>query len=284
MNIKSLTWQKPNPLSPKNLYTYNGKELQEDFGLNWHDYGFRFYDAQIGRWHVIDPMAESRVWLSPYQYAQNSPIMRIDPNGMLDDWVETIDENGNVHWTVTVQIENSANISEDALKKYANKVETQFESVFQGIGENGVEYTSDLVLDWDKKDKDSDDFILDFVEKMSDVNDEGADGVVMEIGNTKTNFIEVKVNKLGLEETGSVGAHELGHTGGLRHIISGTDVFGNPAENNNIMYHIDEGDTKPSITGHQLDNISRTINNGGVLEYQQEEKIKRPIRKINPLK
>ncbi|MFK8101142.1 MAG: RHS repeat domain-containing protein, partial [Saprospiraceae bacterium] len=38
-------------LPTRNLYQYNGKELNEDFGLDWNDYGARWYDAAIGRWH-----------------------------------------------------------------------------------------------------------------------------------------------------------------------------------------------------------------------------------------
>lgn len=37
------------------------------------------------RFTGVDPLADQRSWVSPYNYVQNNPISRIDPDGALDD-------------------------------------------------------------------------------------------------------------------------------------------------------------------------------------------------------
>ena len=62
-------------------YKYNGKELDTRKGLNWYDYGARYYDPAVGRWHVKDPMAEKYYSISPYVYCINNPVKFIDSDG-----------------------------------------------------------------------------------------------------------------------------------------------------------------------------------------------------------
>ncbi len=52
--------------------------------VSWYDYGARMYDPVLGRFHTLDPDAESYFENSLYSYVRNNPILRIDPTGKWD--------------------------------------------------------------------------------------------------------------------------------------------------------------------------------------------------------
>jgi RHS repeat-associated protein len=86
MQMNGLCHETGTDYENKNLY--NGKELQDDFGLDWYDYGARFYDAVLGRWHVPDMLADEAPSWSPFRYGFNNPINLTDPTGMFEDWFQ----------------------------------------------------------------------------------------------------------------------------------------------------------------------------------------------------
>ena len=87
-------------------YKYNGKELDTSKGLNWYDYGARHYDAALGRFTTVDPLAEKYYGISSYAYVANNPLKYIDIGGD-----KIVDLNGNV---ITYQDGKwSSNVTDD---------------------------------------------------------------------------------------------------------------------------------------------------------------------------
>jgi RHS repeat-associated protein len=69
----------------KNNFLYNeGSELNTTSGL--YDLPFRNYDASLGRFFQVDPMAASDHTLSPFAYAGNNPVNLNDPSGLMVDY------------------------------------------------------------------------------------------------------------------------------------------------------------------------------------------------------
>jgi RHS repeat-associated protein len=56
------------PITNIQPYKYNGKELNRTHGLDWYDYGARFYDPELCQWHSVDMLAENYYDVSLYAF------------------------------------------------------------------------------------------------------------------------------------------------------------------------------------------------------------------------
>lgn len=62
-------------------FRFGGKELDRMYGLDWHDFGARWYNSVLCQWTTMDPLCEKYYGISPYAYCANDPMNYIDKDG-----------------------------------------------------------------------------------------------------------------------------------------------------------------------------------------------------------
>ena len=109
-----------NVLTTSYQYKYNGKEFQDELGLNMYDMDMRQYDPAIARWVVLDPVIHHS--MSPYNAFDNNPVFWADPSGadsekttqeLIDGIRNATPENGSFFWQNTKKNKKNEDENED---------------------------------------------------------------------------------------------------------------------------------------------------------------------------
>jgi RHS repeat-associated protein len=163
-----------NAALPDTKYQYNGKELNEDLGLNWYNYGARMYDPVINRFTGVDPLADKFAFVTTYNYAENSPVTNFDLHGLQA-----------VRFDVK-QWNNSNGQLQENVKTTYNDKESGAVTTLQNLdtGQTSSFSVSEVTVTASKTISQR---LIEAVKPMTDAIRSNPDGVVMAVGATLEN-------------------------------------------------------------------------------------------------
>ena len=212
-----------------NRFLFSGKECQALIDLNAYDFGARMYDASLGRWTAVDPLAEKYTNLSPYNYCINNPLVIVDPDGK--DAIITIVGNT---ITITAIIFIYGHLATEGLASlYMENIQNVW-GLLTSYNFEGMDYK----IDWQvnvifrpdiSEDVEKDDLKYDGKTNYMKVLEENKGSSV-----TDSQFGDIRFT----ESSENAMSHEFGHMMGLKDRYKDGGAPVSPEWNFNIMHDI----------------------------------------------
>ena len=207
-----------------NKYGYNSKELNDDFGLNWNDYGARWYDASVGRWNGVDPLAEVYFSKTTYCYAINNPLSYIDPDGRnavltVDKEKKHVDVTTTFYWsTQSAEVLGGKPGFEEATNSRAfldliTNLWALASEETRTVDVDGENYTVSFTIKFEEKTTHED-------AAKSFTSDEGSNMLFATKGKEESKYSTrgfIKVAEDQIRKDAQTFSHEVGHAMGLDH-------------------------------------------------------------------
>ena len=108
-----------------NMKQFNSQDKIADLGLGLYLYRYREYDPQLGRFSRVDPLAEKFPYLTPYQFASDSPIWLRELEGLEGIRYTEVNGNEGVRKNVVVLLEPLKQIKSGASQKQIDRTNRQ---------------------------------------------------------------------------------------------------------------------------------------------------------------
>lgn len=129
-------------------YKYVHKERDDETGLYY--YGARYYAAWLCRFVSVDPLKDQRWWVSTFNFVQNNPINRTDPDGKTDFYNEQgkkVGTDGKDDGEISI-LTSKEDIKKARQSYFGNGIKGFINRIF-GNGDQGTieadEFTGDVV-------------------------------------------------------------------------------------------------------------------------------------------